>query len=80
MSQGPDVTIARFASGVDMLVDWQLPVEGDSKSNASNAQYRLNDSFQQKQGINVVNFVTPPGGAELYYFRFIRIEWKTVHL
>ena len=63
MPQGPDVMVARFTSVVNVLVKLQLPVDSDSK--ASNARYRLNDSFRHKDESNVIDFDTPPGGREL---------------
>ena len=69
--------VARSASIVHVLVERKLPVESDSK--ASNTRYRLNDSILHLDGSNVIDFVTPPGGHELYNFRFDWVELKAVH-
>jgi len=60
MPQCPDVVVARPASIVYVLVNWQLLVESDSE--ASNAWYRLTDSIRHNDEIDV----SSTGRCELY--------------
>ena len=77
MPRCPDVMIARSAGIFHMLVEWQLPVEGDAK--ASNARRRLNDSIWHNYGNDFLNFVTSTSGCELNHLGFDWVELQTIH-